>query len=244
MSASPPGAMAGLVPPGVAVVEAVGEPGENTVSAEEMATLGAAGDRRRREFAAGRTCARLALARLGRPATAIPRGPRGQPLWPDGIVGSITHCSGYVAAAVGWAADIAAIGIDAEPHEELHPGVLRRIASADEQAALSILEGCGRHWDRVLFSAKESVYKVWYPIAGRWLGFDDVTVAISPDASSFRARIRCELVVDGRLIDTVQGRFAITGGLILTAVTLERQARSGHPKQPSRPAPRAGTAVS
>src|SRR5258708_8108427 len=56
--------------------------------------------KRRREFTAGRNCARRALAQLGYPDFALLAGSHGQPLWPPGIAGSITHCDDYCAVAV------------------------------------------------------------------------------------------------------------------------------------------------
>ena len=55
-------------------------------------------------------------------------GAKREPLWPAGVVGSITHCDGYRAAAVARATDLATVGIDAEPHEPLPDGVLAAIA--------------------------------------------------------------------------------------------------------------------
>ena len=75
-----------------------------------------------------RTCARIALGRLGLPPAPLLSGPKREPLWPDGVVGSITHCDGYRAVAVARADQLASIGIDAEPHAELPAGILARIA--------------------------------------------------------------------------------------------------------------------
>lgn len=210
--------MAGLLPGGVAAVEAVGELPHQPALGEELAALGPTSDRRRQEFAAGRTCARRALAALGMPPVAILPGPGRRPLWPAGAVGSITHCPGYVAAAVGPAARFASLGIDAEPHLPLPRGVLRRIATGDELAMITALGG-PVHWDRVLFSAKESVYKAWHPLAGRGLGFRDVSVAIDPAAGTFRARP----LVDQPPVDHFDGHLAVAGDLVLTAVAVERK---------------------
>jgi 4'-phosphopantetheinyl transferase EntD len=82
----------------------------------EAALLVTAVEKRRQEFATVRHCARLALAELGvAPAPILP-GIRGAPIWPDGIVGSMTHCTGYRAAAVGRTTQVGGIGIDAEVH--------------------------------------------------------------------------------------------------------------------------------
>ncbi len=218
--------IAGLVPPPVVAVEAVDDiPGEPPFPGEEALIAGAA-EGRRREFVTARRCARRALAGLGRPATAILSGPRREPLWPAGIVGSITHCPGYRAAAVARAADLAGLGIDAEPHGPLPDGVAEQVILAAERDRLARLTAGhpGIHWDRVLFSAKESVYKVWYPLTGRWLGFEEAHLSFDPAASVFRARI----LVDGRRADggpplsELTGRFAVGRELVLTAVWADR----------------------
>lgn len=181
---------------------------------------------RRREVVTARRCAREALALLGHPPVAIGAGARREPLWPAGATGSITHCDGYRAAAVARATDVAVVGIDAEPAEPLPSGVVALVVSGAEPAHLTDL--C-RHdaavpWDRVLFSAKESVYKAWSPLTGRWLGFEDADVTIDPTTGTFDVRT----FVDGTRLDggpplaRLTGRFLVTGGLVLTAVTVPR----------------------
>ncbi len=135
--------------------------------AEEAIVMGTV-DERRREFAMGRMCARRALADLGLAPIAITRGTRGAPRWPHGVVGSITHCDGYRASAVAWAREFLSIGIDAEPTGALSERVRRRIALDHEHVWLRRLAATNPtiSWDRLLFSAKESVYKAWYPLTG------------------------------------------------------------------------------
>src|SRR6202011_411228 len=139
----------------------------------------------------GRACARTALARLGGPEAAIPRDRDGAPGRPRGFVGSITHCAGYRASAVARLTDLRAIGVDAEPHAALPAGLLSVIATPDERSALGALSArrAGTCWDRLLFSAKESVFKAWFPLAGRWLGFGDAVITIDPEAGTFEAAL-------------------------------------------------------
>jgi 4'-phosphopantetheinyl transferase EntD len=215
--------IAALLPPVVAVVEAyTDEPGEPAFAGEEVLVANAV-PARRREFVTARRCAREALARLGRPGVPIRSGPCREPLWPAGVVGSITHCAGYRAAAVAPAAELAGIGIDAEPHGPLPRDVLEMAALPAERELLGRLfdRRPSVHWDRLLYSAKESVYKAWYPLTGRWLGFLDARLRIEP-AGSFTARV----LVDGSRIDggapltEVHGRYAVSGGLVRTAVSI------------------------
>jgi len=179
---------------------------------EEVRSLGCAVDTRRREFQTGRACARRALARLGLPAVAIPSGARGEPLWPADVVGSITHCARYRACAVARAEDVLAVGIDAEPHAPLPAGVLATVAGAQEQRALAAL-GAGICWDRVLFCAKEAVFKAWYPLTGDALAFEDAAVRIDAEGGTFTATLR-----DGEL----RGRWGAGAGIVATAVVVAR----------------------
>jgi 4'-phosphopantetheinyl transferase EntD len=214
--------LAGLLPSSVVAVEAFDDvPGEVPFPGEEGLVARAVASRRR-EFLTARRCARQALAGLGHPATAILAGPRREPLWPAGVVGSITHCAGYRAAAVVRRTDLAGVGIDAEPNSRLPEGVAEQVAFAEEREHLAGLTAAHpvTHWDRLLFSAKESVYKAWYPLTGRWLGFEDARLTFDPAATLFRARI----LIDGRRTDggtpltELVGRFRVERGLLLTAV--------------------------
>ncbi|WP_169952313.1 4'-phosphopantetheinyl transferase [Microbispora sp. H11081] len=210
-----------ILPPWVASAESFGDAPEDSLFPEERPLIARAVDRRRREFVTGRHCARLALGRIGVPPGPIPRGERGAPVWPAGVVGSITHCAGYRAAAVASADEARAVGIDAETHAPLPAEVLPTVASPGEIAALRALDDADAKicWDRILFSAKESVYKVWFPLTRRWLDFSEAVVDI--DASgSFSARL---LAGDPALGTRVlSGRWVVSDGLIATSIALPR----------------------
>ena len=167
-----------ILPPAVAWAEAYHDETDAELPPEEEAVIARAVDARRRAFATGRACARRALAGLGMDPAPIPRGERGAPQWPTGVVGSITHCDGYRAAAVARDRDVAAIGIDAEPNGALPAGVLSRIATGDELPLVRELSTSDARvsWDRLVFCAKEAVYKAWFPLARARLGFEDADV--------------------------------------------------------------------
>jgi 4'-phosphopantetheinyl transferase EntD len=215
-----------ILPDTVACAEAFTDPPGATLFPQEAALVSRVTDKRRREFTAGRECARLALGKLGVPPAPILTGERGAPRWPPGIVGSITHCDGYRAAAVGHAGDVAAIGLDAEPDGPLPRGVLGVVSHAAERARLTALTNAeaGVCWDRLLFCAKESVYKAWFPLTGRWLGFEDADVTIEPDGT-FAARLllAAPSAVPGvgpPLPTGFAGRWLVGGGLVLTAIAV------------------------
>ncbi len=215
--------LATIVPSGVEVAEVLGNYCDHAalLPGEEAAIRDAAPGRQR-EFTAVRACARRALARAGFEPGPIVPGPSGAPVWPRGVIGAMTHCDGYRACAVGRADLFAAIGIDAEPHAALPAGVLAVVAGESERQALAVLaaQASGICWDRILFSAKESVFKAWFPATGRWLGFGGAQITIDP-AGTFAASLLVPgpVVSDGQLT-AYRGRWTVERGLILTAVVV------------------------
>ncbi|MFD7553888.1 4'-phosphopantetheinyl transferase [Streptomyces sp. NPDC059835] len=199
-----------LLPGTVVGVDLFGDAPEGVLLPAEEAVVAGVAAGRRREFATVRLCARRALRELGGgpgaaadadSGTGAPGGVAllhdadGVPVWPDGVVGSMTHTRGYRAAAVARAADVARLGIDAEPDRPLRDGVLATIATPAELAggAGGAGAGDGVCRDRLLFCAKEAAYKAWFPHARVRLGFRDVEVSFDDRAASggrFTARVR------------------------------------------------------
>lgn len=180
--------------------------------------------KRRNEFVTVRYCARLALEQLGQPPVPILKGEKGEPLWPGGVVGSLTHCQGFRGAVVGQADAVRSVGIDAEPHDVLPDGVLDAVSLPAERAELSALP-TGRHWDRILFCAKEATYKVWFPLTKRWLGFEDAHITFGVDqaggAGDFVSRILIDpAALAGPPLTELRGRWSVVDGLVLTAIVL------------------------
>jgi 4'-phosphopantetheinyl transferase EntD len=212
-----------ILPPGVVAIETRVDLPRAALFGVEREALGRAVERRRLEFTTARACARRALAGLGLPAMPIPSGPRGEPCWPEGVVGSITHCEGYRACAVARAAEFLTVGIDAEPDASLPDGVLTQIATVEELPRLRALsrEWPAVHWDRLLFSAKEAVYKAWFPLFRHPLGFTDAVLSIDPHGGSFRARLSVSAPARwGQGLTMLDGRWMVDEGLVLTAIAL------------------------
>jgi 4'-phosphopantetheinyl transferase EntD len=216
-----------ILPPEVASAEAFDDAAAATLFPEEEAVVSRAVAKRRGEFTTGRACARAALAKLGFPPAPILPGPRRAPQWPPGVAGSITHCDGYRAAAVAFVRDVVSVGVDAEPNDALPAGVLDHISLAQERAWLPGLAAAapGVSWDRLLFCAKESVYKAWFPLTGRWLGFEhaeiSVEITVGPDAGTFGAELlEPGPVLGGRPLTRFTGRWLARGGLLLTAIAV------------------------
>jgi 4'-phosphopantetheinyl transferase EntD len=209
---------------GLAASEVYSDPPDLAPLPEEEPLIARSVAKRRNEFITVRYCARQALGELGVPPVPILKGDKGEPCWPDGIVGSLTHCEGYRGAVVGRLAQVRSVGIDAEPHGVLPDGVLDAISLPVERAELRDLPS-GVHWDRVLFCAKEATYKAWFPLTKRWLGFEDAHIVFDVDGTGTAGRFVSTILIDpaaehGPPLTTLPGRWSVRDGLVLTAIVL------------------------
>jgi len=192
---------------------------------EEEPLIARSVPKRRNEFVTVRHCARLAMGRLGMPESPILKGEKGEPRWPEGVVGSLTHCEGYRGAVVGRASAVRSVGIDAEPHGVLPDGVLDAISLPVERREIAALPD-GMYWDRILFCAKEATYKAWFPLTERWLGFEDAHISFAIDAGSdgsgsFVSRILIDPEArSGPPLTELTGRWSVADGLALAAIVL------------------------
>ncbi|MFJ4964720.1 4'-phosphopantetheinyl transferase Npt [Streptomyces sp. ADI96-02] len=211
---------------------------DHTLFPEEEALIARSVAKRRNDFATVRACARRAMAGLGLEPVAVLHGTRGMPLWPEGFVGSLTHCEGYRAAALAHGTDVLSLGIDAEPHAPLPSGVHELVTLPSERERLAGWEPDGVHGihgDRLLFSAKESVFKTWYPVTRIELDFHEADLTFhrpEPGASegTFTARL---LRTDPALPSTLEGRWLVEEGIVATAVLVTPSWRgSGGPALP------------
>lgn len=182
-------ALARVLPPGVAVaVEDPAASAEGMFDAEARAVARAV-PARRAEFAAGRRAAHRAMERLGVPAAPVAMGSDRAPVWPPGVIGSISHCEGACAALVALAGDMRAVAVDLEPDTDLPADLLPIVCSPGERAWLGGLapETAGR-MARLIFSVKECVFKLQYPMTGKMLEFSDMEVDIDLSDHRFSAR--------------------------------------------------------
>lgn len=190
--------------------------GGGLLKAEQEAVEGAA-QSRIEQFTAGRVCSRIALGRLGVAATTpIVRGEDRAPIWPPGFVGSISHTDAWCAAAVAREQDLRSVGIDLEPATPLKEALWRRVCTRAERERLRERTSPGL-MGKILFSAKESVYKCQYPITHQFLGFHAVEIELGD--GEFRAVFRQE-VREFQPGDVVTGRYLVEDGLVASACEL------------------------
>ncbi|MEH3133098.1 MAG: 4'-phosphopantetheinyl transferase [Mycolicibacterium neoaurum] len=213
-----------VVPEQVSTAEMYDDPPDLTPLPEEAPLVARSVAKRRNEFVTVRHCARIALGEIGVPPVPILKGDKGEPCWPDGVVGSLTHCDGFRGAVVGRQGQVRSVGIDAEPHGVLPNGVLEAISLPVERHQISALPA-ELHWDRILFCAKEATYKAWYPLTHRWLGFEDAHITFTIDGTGTAGTFRSTILIDpaadhGPPLNALDGRWSVAGGIALTAITL------------------------
>ena len=213
--------LATVAPPG-AVLIGIADDGQQIVLHPAEAPLVAhAAAKRRRDFALGRACAHAALAGLGEPGAAVDRAVSGAPLWPEGVVGSITHTHGFAAALAGRADVFGAMGIDAERRGGVDDALAPRLFAACELALLSGLDAPRRRIAAtLLFSAKEAYYKLFHPLAGRRLDFRQVEVALGDGTLGDGTFSACQPGAPDAWRRPIGGRFAVMDDLVVTAISL------------------------
>jgi len=172
---------------------------------------------RESEFLAGRACAQAALHPLGVDAT-VGRHPDRSPIWPQGTVGSISHCQHLAVAAAASQASLLGLGVDVEEAADLAAELRTILFTAKELAMLT-----GSNDDRlagILFSLKESAFKCWYPTSRTFLDYTDVEVSQDLPTGYFTA----DVIGPRRSrhpAPVVQGRFMIHFGHIFSAAWIE-----------------------
>jgi len=224
-----------LFPLGVIVAELEATVGVEALWPEEIRDSEGFAPKRVREFAGGRVCARRALAELGHEGVALRRGADRRPIWPDGIVGSITHSNGYCAAAAAPARSFRAIGLDAE-RVGVERGLWPQICLPAEIDWLESLPGQLRTTAATLiFSAKEAFYKCLCGVGSGWLEFHDIAVRIEgtelTENGTLLGELRHSNACGVSTSRALAGGFRIDGDLVMTgwALTTDRPGEAGEP---------------
>lgn len=182
------------------------------------------------EFAAGRACARAALAEFGVSGFALRAAPDRQPRWPEGFIGTITHTTGYCAAAVASRASLVAIGLDTEIVGAPTHDIWSTIAGSEELAWIWSLPAAEQPAAiTLLFAAKEAFYKCQYPLVGEWLDFHDLRVEVagwdesgesSESAGSFAVTATRGIAFARQVALPVMGRYLFHEHFVSAAVTV------------------------
>jgi 4'-phosphopantetheinyl transferase EntD len=180
-------------------VQAIRMPAEDETTPAERLCVAHTVPKRRREFLSGRAAARAALARLGiQGYDLLPQASR-SPVWPEGIVGSISHGDELCIAAVAPHGRLTGLGVDCEPLQALEEPLWDRICTPGELQWILRQPLAERGiWARHFFSAKEAAYKFQHPITQTFLSFHDISVSFDPGAGkAFQIRGETQLSAGG-----------------------------------------------
>jgi len=182
---------------------------------EEERAISEAVPKRRREFSAGRHCARLAMAQLGYAGCAIPSGIDRAPIWPSGLIGSITHSERYCAVTIARSHHFKSIGIDLEAIKAVPAEVSERVLRPDEIDPLDLgASPDGADWLTLHFCLKEAAYKAFYHLFRRIIDFQEMKISVNRRARSFFA----EAAVEGlKCAPVFHGKYLVKDEIICAA---------------------------
>jgi 4'-phosphopantetheinyl transferase EntD len=210
-----------LFPTEVVTEEAHPTPHRGTLYPEEEAYLRNALPKRRREFTAGRLCVRRALIQFGIEHFPLRVGNNREPVWPHGIVGSISHTEGYCGVAVARKCRIETLGLDVECTSRLSRDCWEQICTRSELAWIDSLPPNRKQKNvALLFSAKECLFKCQYPISGTWLDFHDVVITINSDVGEFYAMVPVKVVRSFQRGTYFAGKYLFRRGYVLTGMSV------------------------
>ncbi|UDL86997.1 4'-phosphopantetheinyl transferase superfamily protein [Mesorhizobium sp. PAMC28654] len=182
--------MAAMAPSGVRIgCRLIREGDEAHLLPDEARSIPARQPAMRRASGAARWIAHGLLADIGFNDFAILRTPSGAPAWPQGITGSLAHDDEMAVAAVAPISQISSLGIDVEPAQPLPDDIFAIVGTgADVTGAVD------RHLaGRILFSAKEAVYKAVYPLDRQILGYEDIAVDLNAGFATTKTGRRARL---------------------------------------------------
>jgi 4'-phosphopantetheinyl transferase EntD len=189
---------------------------------EEAAAVERAVPKRQREFAAGRRAARHALAQLGKPRSPIAMNTDRSPKWPADIVGSLSHCTDFAVAVVACRSQVKALGVDVETSGEVGAELWNSLFVPEE---IEFLKRCSseqdrRMWATVLFSAKESFFKLQYPLTSKWVDFQAARITLNCESQTFSLELLQKDVSPALPGDVFFGQFGFADHLTLTGLWL------------------------
>ncbi len=209
-----------MLGPGIGVGVSDPKAPDGTLWPAEEAAIARAVPKRVLEFTAGRTAARAAMADIGHDPCPIPMAPDRAPIWPDTLIGSIAHCDSACIAAVAPADQFRALGIDIEAATPLADDLWDTICAPSERSWLNSQPSDQRGLlAKVIFSAKESVYKAQYPLTGTLIGFEAVEILISGPQAVFSASFPRPVGLTPRGLE-LSGRFAQVQDVLITCLAI------------------------
>jgi phosphopantetheine--protein transferase-like protein len=187
---------------------------------EERVSIQNAVAKRQQEFGAGRLCARKAMARLGIKDSPLLKGTDGQPVWPAGIVGAISHSNVWCGAAVARQEDIRGIGFDIETIDRVSMQIAKKVLTPLEMEWVNASVEEVQKRLALLFSAKETVFKCVAPVYGKSFGFYDMVITHATEEQSFEVKLNDKISAEVPNCSTLIGRYLMYEGDVFTGMVL------------------------
>lgn len=194
---------------------------ETPVSPQEETLIERAVDKRKREFRAGRNAAHALFDSLGINHPHLLKGVQREPAWPDGWVGSISHTQGICVVIIASNSDALSVGLDVEQATPLNPELRDMICRPEEQAQIQQLRkefGANPAYEKLIFSAKESVHKTYFPLNHHTLDFLDARIDLDWAQRTFTAHILNPEPRPKVSISSLEGTFLFHQDWIFTAI--------------------------
>ena len=206
-----------ILPDSIITVMATPDMWDTPAYPEELVLVSKAIEKRKKEFYAGRNCAREALRQLGVIDFPILSHNRA-PIWPQNITGSISHTKGCCGAAVTEKRNFRSIGIDIEKSDPLEGNIIDHILTKKEKNHYSS-QSLGQI-AKLIFSIKESFYKAHHPLGQQFLSFEDAFVELDFSQSSYVATLLCPPPKTLPEIKSISGKFAEDKNFIYTTALI------------------------
>jgi enterobactin synthetase component D len=204
-----------LVPDDVLLLASPVDDYIDRISADERLLVQNAVSKRQKEFSTGRWLARHGIQQLGLSAVPILQGAVNEPVWPAGVTGSITHTANMCMVALCRDEYCAGLGIDLEARPAEFSDLEHLILSDHERREDENGGYSGTDRVRLLFSAKESLYKAIYPNLGRFVDFQEICIEVDGENAEYAATAVDDDELDAE-VRSGFGRFRVTESFVFT----------------------------
>ena len=180
--------------------------------------------KRKIDFVAGRVCARKALSRLGIDKFPIIMSKDRSPIWPEHVVGTISHTQGYCGAAVALKSSTKSVGLDIECVDRLNNKCWYLICTDQEHQWIKSLPKIRQNiLAALIFSAKECFYKCQYPVSQKWAGFHDAVISLdhSLNEGEFEIKLIKDISTSFAKGNFFKGKYVFYNRFVFAGMALE-----------------------
>jgi 4'-phosphopantetheinyl transferase EntD len=198
---------------------------------EEEACLVHSVAKRRAEYRAGRLYARQALMQLGVGSCQILSYKERDPIWPPGIIGSISHSDRAAIALVTASDSLGGLGVDIETDSALAADLRPAICREEELRVVPGLLEQQIDVAKLCFVAKEAFYKAVFPRYRQFLDFQDAYTSFTPGSNTFTVTLLPDRLAGQDREWSVSGHFSRACGHLACVIAIPRKAFQGFPAE-------------